>query len=83
MSLFLVEQPVCDEGGCGTADGFPVDGAICIVFEGAVLHQFGVESTVAGVVDFFKKDAIESWAHRDTQVCGIDFHYGLGYAIQG
>jgi hypothetical protein len=52
-------------------------GLAVVVLEGAVLHEFGIESAVAGVVDFLEEDAVEARADGGAHVGGVDVDNGL------
>ena len=54
----------------------PIDGVGAVVFEGAVLHEVGVEAAVAGVADVFEEDAPQvgaDGAHARFVECGGEF----------
>ncbi len=61
----------------------PIDGVGAVVFEGAVLHEVGVEAAVAGVADVFEEDAPQvgaDGAHARFVECGGEF-VGHGVAV--
>ena len=61
----------------------PIDGVGAVVFEGAVLHEVGVEAAVAGVANVFEEDAPQvgaDGAHARFVECGGEF-VGHGVAV--
>ena len=43
-----------------------------MLLEATVLHQFGIEATVAGVTDFLEKDTIEIRRHHGTFLAEVN-----------
>ncbi len=83
MCLAVVEEAGGGELSPGTAYRPPVYGLAVVVLEGAVLHEFGIESAVAGVVDFLEEDTVEARADGGAHVGCVDVDLDLCAAGSG
>ena len=83
VGLTVVEHSVCRQRSHGTAESLPMGGTFRVVLEGTVLHQLGVETAVAGVVDFLEKDTIKALTDLGSQVFCIHRDHRLGKSIRG
>ena len=81
--LNRIQHVVSAQADCGIAGGTPGQGTVHVLLERAVAHQFGVQTAVAGVVDFFVEDTIVVLGHLLASILEIKVDLHLSLSRQG